>query len=192
MSVRNTTASKTLTIKNSSKTGTLIGSVAALSAPFTVTAGSGAFILAPGQEETVTVQFAPTSAGAASTSLVIASNDPKHPSVNVKITGTSVAGSLSVSPVLIFSTTAVGTSSTKVLTIRNIGAGVLHGNVGASTGPFVVIAGSGPFTLNDGKTWTVTLQFTPVEKGAAAGVLSILSDDPKHLSVNVNLKGTGK
>jgi hypothetical protein len=136
----------------------------------------------------VTVQFAPTSAGAASTTLVIASNDPKHPSVNVK----SVAGSLSVSPVLIFSTAPVGTSSTKFLTIRNIGAGVLHGNVGASTGPFVVIAGSGPFTLNDGKTWTVTLQFTPVEKGAAAGVLSILSDDPKHLSVNVNLKGTGK
>ena len=29
-------------------------------------------------------------------------------------------------------------------------------------------------------------------KGAAAGTLNISSDDPKHLSVNVNLKGTGK
>jgi hypothetical protein len=70
--------------------------------------------------------------------------------------------------------------------------GILHGNVGASTGPFAVTAGSGGFTLNDGGTQNVTIQFSPLATGAAVGTLSIASDDPKHLSVNVNLKGTGK
>jgi hypothetical protein len=181
-----------LTIKNSGKGGTLTGNVATVSAPFTVTSGGGGFSLSPGQTKIVAVEFVPTIVGAVSATLVITSNDPKHASVNVKITGTGQSGDLSVPSLLTFLTTSGGTSFTKTLTIRNLGLGVLHGNVGTSTGPFAVTAGGGAFTLDDGKTQIVTIQFTPIEKGAAAGVLPITSDDPKHLSVGVNLKGTGK
>jgi sugar lactone lactonase YvrE len=186
------TKSLTLTIKNTAKSGALIGSVAAVSLPFSVTTGGGGFSLSAGQAETVSVQFAPTTAGAVSAPLVITSNDPKNPSISVKLSGTGATGTLSAPASLTFLTTKVNTSTTNTLTIRNIGAGVLHGNVGASAGPFAVTAGSGAFTLDDGKTQTVTIKFTPTVIGSLTGALPITSDDPKHLSLNVSLKGAGK
>jgi hypothetical protein len=84
------------------------------------------------------------------------------------------------------------TRSEKTLTLKNAGLGRLHGNVGASTGAFAVKAGGGTFTLDNKQTLAVTIQFTPPAKGSAIGILPITSDDPKHLSFNVNLKGAGK
>jgi hypothetical protein len=187
-----TTKSLNLTLKNTAKGGTLTGSVGTVSAPFSITAGGGSFSLTAGQTKTVTIQFVQTAPIASSATLVITSDDPKHASVSVKLTGTGQTGQLSVPSLLTFLSTTVDTRSTKTLTIRNLGLGVLHGDVGAISGPFAVTAGGGSFTLDDGKTQTVTIKFTPVAKGAAAGTLNISSDDPKHLSVNVNLKGTGK
>jgi hypothetical protein len=189
---RDTTKSLTVKIKNTAKTGVLTGNVGTVPPPFSVVADSGPFSLSAGTEENVEVQFAPTTTGPASATLVITTDDPQHPSVNVNLTGMGVAGTLLVPPLVTFLPTTVATSSTRTLTIRNLGMGILHGNVGASTGPFAVTAGSGGFTLNDGGTQNVTIQFSPLATGAAVGTLSIASDDPKHLSVNVNLKGTGK
>jgi uncharacterized repeat protein (TIGR03803 family) len=190
-----TTKTLPLTIKNSGKSGTtLIGSIAGVSAPFVVTGGSTSFSLSTGQKDVLTVTFEPVlPPGKASATMVISSNDPRHPSVNVKITGTGVAGALSAPPRLVFlKPRALNTSVDEKLIVKNLGLGVLHGNIGASTGPFTVTNGGGPLTLNHGKTWPVTIEFTPVMKGAVPGMLQITSDDPKHLSVDVNLKGTGK
>jgi hypothetical protein len=129
---------------------------------------------------------------ASSATLVITSDDPKHASVSVKLTGTGQSGQLSVPSLLTFLATKATTSSTKTLTITNTGLGVLHGNVGATAGPFIVTLGGGSFALDHLKTQMVTIKFTPPTTGPFAGVLPIASDDPKHLSVNVNLKGTGK
>jgi hypothetical protein len=114
-----TTASKTLTLKNSGA-GVRTGSVETLSAPFSITAGGGAFILPPGQTKTVTVQFAPTTPGASAGTLVITSNDLKHPSVSVKVSGTGVAGALSVPSLVTFPSTTVGLSSTEKGTITRM------------------------------------------------------------------------
>jgi hypothetical protein len=38
----------------------------------------------------------------------------------------------------------------------------------------------------------VTVQFMPPTKGSFMGVLPLQSDDPQHLSLNVNLQGTGQ
>jgi len=188
-----TSKSKMLTIKNAATKGEVIGNVPAGSAPFTVTAGSGPFDLLPGQKKPATVQYAPTAPGASAETLVITSNDPVHPSVKVKLSGTGASGKLVVPAHLIFLyPQAIGIGITKNLTIRNEGLGVLHGNVGTSTGPFAVTAGSGGFTLDHLQTRTVTIQFTPPASGPFIGVLPITSDDPKHVSFNVNLKGTGK
>jgi hypothetical protein len=78
------------------------------------------------------------------------------------------------------------------LTIKNAGLGVLDGNVAASTGPFAVTVGGGAFVLNYNQSRIVTIKFTPTAVGAVTGVLPITSNDPKHLSLNVALKGTGK
>lgn len=188
------TVTKTLTVKNIAKSGVLTGSVPAGSAPFTVIAGNGPFSLASGALVSVTVQFAPAAPGPASATLVITSNDPKHPSASVKLTGTGVTGTLSVPSRLVFlklKPQALNTSVTASFTIKNTGAGVLHGAVGAPAGPFLVTAGSGAFTLAHLQTWPVTVQFTPLVKGPAIGTLTVTSDDPRHSSVNLNLTGTG-
>lgn len=47
----------------------------------------------PGQKQTLTVEFSPTlPLGRVSATLLITSNDPKHPQVKVKLTGVGVAG----------------------------------------------------------------------------------------------------
>ena len=92
-----TGSSKTriLTIKNISNKGTLSFSVGTLLAPFSFTAGPSSIPIPPGQKQTLTVEFSPTlSPGRASATLLITSNDPKHPQVKVKLTGMGVAGKL--------------------------------------------------------------------------------------------------
>lgn len=186
-----TTKSKTLTIKNTSLHGVLSGNVPAGSALFTVTAGSGAFNLAGRQKGKVTVQFAPTVPGADSEILTITSNDPKRPSVNVKLTGKGAPGRLRASSRLSFPKTKATTSVSKNFTIKNSGPGVLHGDVGATTGPFMVTAGGGAFVLNHGEKVTITLEFTPPASGPFTGSLALSSDDPAHTAVTVKLAGIG-
>jgi hypothetical protein len=62
--------------------------VGTLPPPFTVTSGSGPAVLAKKKSETVTVEFQPTVAGAATPqTLVITSDDPKHPMKDETATG---------------------------------------------------------------------------------------------------------
>ena len=68
----------------------LTGSVGAFagSSPFSVTRGGGAFTLLPGQKLRIGVQFAPTTVGRASATLVITVNAPgAPPSVSIAVTG---------------------------------------------------------------------------------------------------------
>jgi len=180
-----------LTIKNTSLHGVLSGNVPAGSALFTVTAGSGAFKLSGGQKGKVTVQFAPTAPGADSEILTITSNDPKRPSVNVKLTGRGGPGRLRAPSRLSFPKTKATTGASKNFSIKNSGLGVLHGNVGATIGPFKVTAGSGAFVLNHGERLTITVEFAPSASGPFTGSLSLSSDDPTHTSVTVKLTGIG-
>jgi Abnormal spindle-like microcephaly-assoc'd, ASPM-SPD-2-Hydin len=123
--------------------------------------------------------------------LTITSNDPKRPSVNVKLTGKGAPGRLGASVRLSFARTKATTSVSKNFTIKNSGPGVLHGNVGATTEPFKVTAGSGAFVLNHGERVTITVEFTPPASGPFTGSLALSSDDPTHTSVTVKLAGIG-
>jgi uncharacterized delta-60 repeat protein len=65
--------------------GVLSGTVA-VTGPFPITSGSGAFTLAPKKSVTLVLQFAPQAAGAVTGSLQIQSDDPTQPTVAVPIT----------------------------------------------------------------------------------------------------------
>jgi hypothetical protein len=87
-SVVNGQASANVKIRNHGK-GMLDGSVSGLAvAPFSAT-GTGPFVFAPGNSRRVRVTFAPTSKGTFSAQLIITSDDPDRPSINVPITGTA-------------------------------------------------------------------------------------------------------
>jgi len=73
-------------IKNA---GTLIltGAVAMPAAQFPVSSGGGQFSVSPKGLAAVTIQFAPTVAGAATSAVQITSSDPKHRTVTVTLKG---------------------------------------------------------------------------------------------------------
>jgi hypothetical protein len=65
----------------------LVGSVGTLDAPFRIVTGSGAFTLIPGALKNVTVEFAPTVVGRATSSLPITSSQVGQPTATVRVSG---------------------------------------------------------------------------------------------------------
>ncbi|MFZ0678045.1 choice-of-anchor D domain-containing protein, partial [Candidatus Binatus sp.] len=76
--------SHTLKISNAG-TVTMDAAVPTQSAPFVVTGGE--FIVSPHGSTAVTIDFAPTTKGSVHRVLEIQSSDPKHRTVNVKVSG---------------------------------------------------------------------------------------------------------
>lgn len=85
-------SNQNITIANQpSSTAALTGNVGALSAPFAVVSGGGAFNLNPGQSVTVTISFLPATTGAASDNLSVTHNATNQTSpTNVPLNGTGV------------------------------------------------------------------------------------------------------
>jgi hypothetical protein len=68
---------------------------------------------------------------------------------------------------------------------------VLIGNVSTLTAPFSVTSGVGGFTLANGDSIAVTVQFEPAAVGPFADNLLITSNDLHHLLITVPLSGNG-
>jgi hypothetical protein len=64
----------------------------------------------------------------------------------------------------------VGGSSSRNITIQNVGSGVLTGNA-TTNAPFAIVAG-GSYSLNAGQSQTVTVRFSPVSAGVFEGNVS--------------------
>ena len=75
-------------IRNISRTRPLQITVLDAAAPFSVTQGLGQHFLILGDAQVVTVRFAPTFKGKATSRLAISSTDPKRPLVKVQLVGT--------------------------------------------------------------------------------------------------------
>ena len=187
-----TIATRSLSLHNVGK-GVLSGEVEALGLPPQYSLSvAGPFRLPHGSRLTATIQFAPQSVGQVPGAIVVLTGDPKHPSVSVPITAAGVSGTLSVAKSLNFGAVTAGQSRTMTLAIKNLGLGVLHGTVGTLIAPFAVTSG-GTFTLEHGQHTGVTIQFSPMTKGAAMSqILAISSDDSADPELSVKVGGTGK
>ena len=82
--------SASFTVGNSGKTNiTISTSITGQYAPmFTITSGSGSKTIKPHKTVTIKVAFKPTSKESMSATLVITSNDPVTPEVDIPLTGT--------------------------------------------------------------------------------------------------------
>jgi len=190
----NATAGVKLTNASGAK---LAGSVSASGlkgTPFSVTAGLGAFHLAPNQSRTVTLKYAPKSPGPATPEgISVSINNPDHSQTVtfVTVTGNGVSGTLAVpTTALDFDTLAPHKSEKLKFTIGNSGPGVLHGKVDTSklSKPFSA-SGGGKFTLARNKSRVVTVTFAPKTSGTFSGAIAITSDDtaqPVPASISVS------
>jgi len=77
--------SRPLTVKNSGKFNLRVN-IGTLTAPFGVN-GSGTFDIPKGGNQPVTVTFKPDATGPVSQTLTVTSDDPKHLSKNIKVSG---------------------------------------------------------------------------------------------------------
>jgi len=195
-------ATHTLKIINSGKT-TLSGFIDAsglIGTPFSVGSAAGSsFSLAHNRSQSVAITFAPaspqsTSKQAFAGTLRILTSDAKSPKVTVSVEGFGVTGKLVIPKALSFGKVKDGVEKTLTLTVKNQGLGVLHVTVGSLSPPEFSLAPSAAtaFTLNDGKSAAVKVQFTPDAKQTFSGTIAIGSDDPSNLQATVKLTGTGK
>ncbi len=189
----------TVTLTNQANSaGTLTGSVGALSVPFSVVSGGGAFSLTPGQSKSVTVRFSPTATGASSGTLSITHNATNQISpTNVPLSGTGIIRvvNLLVAPASVdFGSVIVGQTADQTITITNqiSSTGTLAGNVGSLSTPFILTGGSGAFSLSPGQSTLVRVRFFPMTAGPASENLFITHNATNPGSPQtVSLSGQG-
>jgi hypothetical protein len=160
-------------------------------------AGDTVATIAPGNNHTVTVTFAPTSTGVFDANLAIISNDPDSPSVDVLLSGQGVPvpePDISVSPEnYAFGDVVLGLSSTVIVTVENVGdADLTVSSIewGFSDADYVITSAPDLPTVLP-PTVDIEITFTPSAAGISGATLDITSDDPDEPLVQVQLSGVG-
>jgi hypothetical protein len=146
------------------------GVVAHLGAPFAVFPGtrsdlpSGPFTLAPGMSTTLTLVFEPTQPRSQRMDLLITHDDSSEPSpIRIELSGAGDPG-LTFPATILFGDVDLGETESQSFTISNEGSLTVSGEVGAVEGPSANVAtfsvsGTGSFSLDPGKSRTVTVTF---------------------------------
>jgi hypothetical protein len=147
---------------------------------YTLEAGSGAFDLAPGQSQTVSARFAPTTVGYFIDSVMItaSANDAARPDTAIRVI---LAGEGTTGPVpgdtmrlialpdsLDLGERSTGLSTTHIIVIMNRSqSDTLTGVVNRpTTESYTLLSGGDFFKLNPGEARTLTVRYMPLSSGA--------------------------
>ncbi|MFI5263687.1 MAG: choice-of-anchor D domain-containing protein [Candidatus Kapaibacterium sp.] len=202
---------QTIRIYNdSASTGILIGTVKFAKGSVFSISGSSTIGLYPGQSDTLTVHFQPDTLGLVRDTLIITHNADtsislKNPLQYVlsgsgtlpdtfpKISVTSPGG---FGTFINFGTVTVGKTLSKTLVIKNVSDTIreLIGNVGVPfTSRYSIAAGSGAYSLDTGKTITVTVNFTPdtAAQFLVDSIFVISNAAPPNNRMKITLFGSG-
>lgn len=160
--------------------------VSGITTPRTITAG---------QTAALTITFHPTATGSATGGLVITSNDPTNPTVNISLTGSGTntpVGQLTSNPTtLSFGDVNTGTKASKQIVLTNTGnAAVKISKITASGTGFSVSGVTVPATVNASQSVTLKVDFAPTTTGSASGTVTVTSD-AKVPTLTIALTGTG-
>ena len=178
-------------------TGTMPVSItqATVSNPqFSLTGVTLPMSLGTGQSGNFTVGVTPSSAGTLTGTLTVQGSDGATPAVvNLSATAVAPTPQISLSSASVqFGTVGIGSTSKLNLTISNTGSADLTISVVSLTGAGFNVTGiTTPKTVVAGQSAPVALSFQPTVTGAAAGTLTITSNDPVNPTMSVALSGTG-
>jgi FtsP/CotA-like multicopper oxidase with cupredoxin domain len=175
--VGTTSAGQTITVANVGTSNITINSIVSSNPtiyPFTTTCGG---TLRAGRNCNIVVRFAPTAVGVVLGSITINDSADPVPQV-VSLTGTGVAATapvLSVNPTsLNFGTiTNRTTSAPLTVTVSNTGTGSLNNlQINLNTNQYTMANGC-PATLTAGGSCTVTVRFSPRNRGTQNGTITV-------------------
>jgi hypothetical protein len=190
VTLKNTSASTTLTISTITFTG-------ADPASFTQTATTCGTTLAAGASCTISVAFKPTHTGALTAYLSVADNATGSPQTS-SLAGTGVAApTATLSPTsLAFGSETVGsTTAAQIVTLKNTSASLTLTIstitfTGADPHSFTQTATTCGTTLAAGASCTISVAFQPTHAGALTAYLSV-ADNGASSPQSVALSGTG-
>ncbi len=195
-----TSASSTLELRNTGGAALQVSSVSLVWADavhFSVTSGGGAHSIMPGDSVVVTLAFSPSTEGAKTAALRIASNDPEQTVADIPLAGMGLplpAPEIAVAPAAIeFGQVIVSESASAIARIHNRGTADLHvvavAFVGASASQFSIQSGGEARTVAAGDSSSVTVRFLPTATGTKVAALRITSDDPDAAVVDIACTG---
>jgi len=183
------TAQLSLVLKNDQPWIRTVQNFYTMSPGFSVTGPTVPFTVAPGTSVTLTVTFAPQSAGLEGSSVFIAG-----PSVDIPLTGTGITptpGTLTIAPsTLNFGSVDVGSTTKQVFTMSATGGNVTISSAASSNSQFSIPGISLPMTIGAGQSVNFDVVFSPSQSGTSSGKLTLASDASSTPSTEA-LTGTG-
>jgi len=158
---------------------------------FSMSGASMPMTIAAGGSASFSAIFTPTSTGAATGSISIASNAPGSPA-SIALSGTGIEGQLGANPSSVnFGSVAVGSNGTQSITLTNSGSASVTISGATVTGAGLSISGlSTPLALGAGLSTTFSAKFAPTTAGSVSGSISIVSNAPSS-PTTITLSGTG-
>jgi len=155
-------------------------------------------VLTPGQSQTITVNFAPTTAGAKAGTLQVANNGSTGPTTNTPMTGTGIAPSplnVPAAPVN-FGNVTIGSAGQQTIVVTHGGAaGSPNINItaitlmGADAAEFNTAALVNPIVLTPGQTSNIIVNFAPATAGNKTANLQVTHTGSNGPTGNVVLNG---
>jgi uncharacterized repeat protein (TIGR01451 family) len=191
------TGNRDVTVENKGNAGLVIGTITIDDPQFTIVSGNiSGQTINPGDSETISLEFSPSSVGPQAGTLRIPNNDTDENPVEVPLsgTGTPKAPEIEVTPASVdFGLVEVGETGNRDVTVENKGnAGLVIGTITIDDPQFTIASGniSGQ-TINPGDSETISLEFSPSGVGPQTGALRIPNNDTDENPVDVPLSGTG-
>jgi uncharacterized repeat protein (TIGR03803 family) len=187
--INTSSGAKTVTLSNTGDTILAISNIT-VTPNFTISSNACGAKLAPGTRCKVSVAFTPNNVGKLTGGLIFTDNAPGSPQT-VALTGTGVWPATLMPASATYANKAVGTTSLpKTFTLSNNQAVTLDGIAISTTGDFAVSATTCTTSLPANSTCTISVTFTPTEKGTRTGTLSV-SNSASNSPQASPLTGTG-
>ena len=158
-------------------------------------------LVQPGGEATFTVEFDPITAGEVTNQILINSNDPDEPVVEVDIFGNGVAPVIDLSPPEFnFGTLYIGCDADEIFTVTNVGTtDLVVTNVDFTTASWDLshdlneaTNGPLPWTIAPGEIRQITVSNIPFDELPDSSFLLVDSNDPFTPQVASVIEGNGE
>jgi hypothetical protein len=191
VAVDNTSAVKTVTLKNTGTVTLDIGNIsAAPTANFTISSNTCSGTLAVNKTCKVGVTFTTSQTGEATGTLSLSGNTIPSPQT-VALSGTGVAQTMLTPIDVSFPTTKVGRISTQSVTLKNNLPTTLTGISYTITPPFGIASTSTcGTTLNSKASCVFKVTFSPTATGPASGIFTV-TNSANDSPLSVSLEGDG-
>jgi hypothetical protein len=182
--------SQTIQLKNTGTTPLTISAATASGTGFSVSGLTLPVTLSAATSATLTIKFAPKSAGAVSGAATVTGS---FASVSVPISGTGVSDTTTLSASAVtenFGNVTVGSSATATVSLKNTGNSSVTISTVSSAGNGISASGAADVILSPGQATTLTVKFAPTKAGAVTGSVTV-AGNASNSPVTIAVSGDG-